>query len=355
MSAARTGVICAVGLAAISFYGGFAGTAQAGLPGLSDVAGSSAPAPVQAATQPVVQTVQQTVAPAQQAMAAPVVNTAQQTVAPVQQTTAPVVKTVQQTVAPVQQATTAPSLAAPVAAVSTAANQPIGTVNQTAATAVPLIGSTASKAGGAAQTVLNVAGAVTDSTAGLLKDTTAGALTATTSLGSSVGAAPTTVPVRPVLGSLTGSVRPGVASLGISAPAPSAGSAVAPPTTIFTPGSVSHALALPRQGPAPPRYRGVGGQRAFAGWLATTTAAPNLSAGKTSRGSPTPIPHLPRLPIPGFISAGASGGGTGGGLLAFAILLSILLLVTPKVGRRLRPALALGLSPADLAARERPG
>jgi len=353
MSAARTGVSCAVVLAAISFYGGFAGVAHAGVPGLSDAIGSSAPAPVQAATGPVVQTVQQTVAPVQQAATAPVVKTVQQTAAPVQQAaTAPVVKTVQQTVAPVQQATTAPSLAAPVAAVATMAGHVTATVDQNAAAAVPMIGSTASNAGSASQTVLNVAGAATSSTAGLLKDTTAGALKATTSLVSDVTAAPTTA--QPVVGSLTGSVRPGSASQVISAPAPPTGSAVAPQPTIFSPGSVDYPSAQTGQAPAPPRDRAAG-QPALAGWVATTTGPPNLSAGKTSRGSPIPIPHLPRLPFQGFSSAAASGGGAGGGLLAFAILLSFLLLVTPKAGRRLRPALALGLSPADLAARERPG
>jgi hypothetical protein len=354
MSAARTGVSCAVVLAAISFYGGFGGVAQAAVPGLSDAIGSSPPAPVQAATGPVVQTVQQTVAPVQHAATVPVVQTAQQTGAPVQQAvTAPVVQTVQQTVGPVQQATTAPSLAAPVAAVATMADHLTATVNQTAAAAVPLIGSTASNAGSAVQTVLNVAGAATGSTAGLLTDTTAGgALMAATTVGSVVNAAPTTV--QPAFGSVTGSVRPGVASQGISAPAAPAGSTVEPPSTIFSSGSIDPPSVPTRQGPALLRDRAAG-QPALAGWVATTTPAPNLSAGKTSRGSPTPIPHLPRLPIPGFISATASGGGAGGGLLAFAILLSILLLVTPKVGRRLRPALALGLSPADLAARERPG
>jgi hypothetical protein len=351
MSAARTGVSSAVVLAAISFYGGFAGVAQAGAPGLSDAIGSSAPAPVQAATGPVVQTVQQTVAPLQQATTATVVHTAQQTAAPVQQAaTAPVVKPVLQTMAPVQQATTAPSLAAPAAAVATMAGQVTATVNQNAAAAARMIGSTASNTGSAAQSVLNVAGAATSSTAGLLKDTTAGALTATTSLVSHVTAAPTTA--QPVVGSLTGSMRPGSASQVISAPAAPTGSAVAPQPPIFSPGSVDYPSAPTGQGPAPPRDRAAG-PPTLAGWVATTTGPPNLFAGKTSRGSPTPIPHLPRLPFPGFISA--SGGGAGGSLLAFAILLSILLLVTPKAGRRLRPALALELSPAYLAARERPG
>jgi hypothetical protein len=267
MSAARTFVGCAVGLAAISLYGGLAGEARAGGPGLSDAIGSSAPTPVQAATEPVGQAVQQqTAAPVQQATTAPVVHTAQQTVAPVQQaTTAPVVHTVQQTVAPVQQATTAP--------VVKTVQQDLAPVRQ--ATTAPL-------------------------------------------------------------------ARP-------------AGSPVAPPTRGVGPGSAAYPLRPSLPGHTQTRHRGVAGQPALAGWVATTTGAPNPSAGKTSDGSPIPIPHLPRLPIAGFISAGASGGGAGGGLLAFAILLSILLLVTPKTGRRLRPALALGLSPADLAARERPG
>lgn len=79
-------------------------------------------------------------------------------------------------------------------------------------------------------------------------------------------------------------------------------------------------------------------------------------AGAQQAGSSrSPVPDLPRLPLPGFTSAGASGSGVGGGLLAFAILLFSFLLVKPSAVRWLRPALVLGLSPAYVAIGDRPG
>jgi hypothetical protein len=71
--------------------------------------------------------------------------------------------------------------------------------------------------------------------------------------------------------------------------------------------------------------------------------------------APAPLPNLPRVPLPGFAQAGAAGSTAGGSLLAFALLLSGFLLVIPNAVRWLRPALALGLSPAYLAIGDRPG
>ena len=82
----------------------------------------------------------------------------------------------------------------------------------------------------------------------------------------------------------------------------------------------------------------------------STRAGPDKGAGGGPR-SP-----LPDAPLSGFFSAaGASAGGAGGGLIAFALLLSLFLLVIPNAVRWLRTALALGLSPAYLAIGERPG
>src|SRR5262249_2847824 len=133
------------------------------------------------------------------------------------------------------------------------------------------------------------------------------------------------------------------------------GAVRSPPTIIVSSGLSTLPLSLSVRGPTQHRSYGAPGQAAAAGPIPLGPPTPNLAAGKTSRSSAAPNPGLPRLPIPGFVSAAASGAAGGGTLLIFGSLLLALLLVTPNVGRRLRPALALGLSPADLAARERPG
>jgi hypothetical protein len=97
-----------------------------------------------------------------------------------------------------------------------------------------------------------------------------------------------------------------------------------------------------------------GGMPLALSYLTTTAVPAQVDAGKGAGNSRSPVPHLPQLPLPGFTSAGASGG-IGGGLLAFAILLFSLLLVIPNAVRWLRPALALGLSPAYVAIGDRPG
>jgi hypothetical protein len=63
---------------------------------------------------------------------------------------------------------------------------------------------------------------------------------------------------------------------------------------------------------------------------------------------------LPRAPLVDSASA-VAGSTAGGSLLAFAFLLFGFLLVIPNAVRWLRPALALGLSPAYVAIGDRPG
>jgi hypothetical protein len=87
----------------------------------------------------------------------------------------------------------------------------------------------------------------------------------------------------------------------------------------------------------------------------TATRMPGPVGDYQAGNSRSPVPDLPRLPLPGFTPAGTSGSAFGGGLLAFAILLFSFLLVIPNAVRWLRPALALGLSPAYVAIGDRPG
>ena len=70
-------------------------------------------------------------------------------------------------------------------------------------------------------------------------------------------------------------------------------------------------------------------------------------------GSPAPPPRVP-WPAPIGVAAAAVGSG-GGGLLLFGLLAFAFLLAIPTAVRWLRPALALGLSPAYVALSDRPG
>jgi hypothetical protein len=88
--------------------------------------------------------------------------------------------------------------------------------------------------------------------------------------------------------------------------------------------------------------------------LASGRVAASAAADARRAVSRSPLPRLPRVPLPGFTAAGVSGG-SGGVLLAFAVLLFGLLLVIPGAVRWLRPALALGWSPAYVAVGDRPG
>ena len=72
----------------------------------------------------------------------------------------------------------------------------------------------------------------------------------------------------------------------------------------------------------------------------------------TGRRAPLP-PPLP-VPAPGFGLLGGTSN-AGGGLLLFGLVLLGFLLVIPNAVRWLRPALALGLSPAYVAIGDRPG
>jgi hypothetical protein len=66
-----------------------------------------------------------------------------------------------------------------------------------------------------------------------------------------------------------------------------------------------------------------------------------------------------RVPLPqqgpgsGLVAGAAAAGG--GGVLLFGLLSFLLLLAIPNAVRWLRPAVALGLSPAYVALRDRPG
>lgn len=84
-------------------------------------------------------------------------------------------------------------------------------------------------------------------------------------------------------------------------------------------------------------------------------AYPSLSErreGTEPAGSRLPLPRP--LPSPDGLAA-ALGAAGGGGLLFFGLLAFAFLLVIPTAVRWLRPALALGLSPAYVALSDHPG
>ncbi len=87
----------------------------------------------------------------------------------------------------------------------------------------------------------------------------------------------------------------------------------------------------------------------------TVTPAPivNATDPPSAVGGPrAPRPHN----LPGGSLVGAfTGLDSAGGLLLFGLVGLLFLLVIPKAVRWLRPALALGLSPAYVATRDRPG
>src|SRR2546421_2926790 len=89
--------------------------------------------------------------------------------------------------------------------------------------------------------------------------------------------------------------------------------------------------------------------------LALFLGTPNFGeTGGSARRTATP--RLPRVPLPRFpLNGAAASGGRGGSPLPFAFILLAFLLVIPTAVRWLRPALALGLSPAYVAIGDRPG
>jgi hypothetical protein len=88
-----------------------------------------------------------------------------------------------------------------------------------------------------------------------------------------------------------------------------------------------------------------------------TTEPPLVTRTGANTRDGTAVPNLPsRAPSwPGSNFANAAVGASGSGLLFFGFLLFAFLLVIPNAVRWLRPALALGLSPAYVALGERPG
>lgn len=80
-----------------------------------------------------------------------------------------------------------------------------------------------------------------------------------------------------------------------------------------------------------------------------------MSSQAPNRSSPR-VPQPPsKLPLPGSGLLTTLGGASGGGLLLFGLLCLAFLLAIPKAVRWLRPAVALGLSPAYVAPSDRPG
>jgi hypothetical protein len=101
--------------------------------------------------------------------------------------------------------------------------------------------------------------------------------------------------------------------------------------------------------------------RAMRDWSGLSLAAPGASVSRVyenrdaadAAGSRVPLPRLP-LPSPDGLAA-ALGAAGGSGLLFFGLLAFAFLLAIPTACRWLRPALALGLSPAYVALSDRPG
>ena len=108
--------------------------------------------------------------------------------------------------------------------------------------------------------------------------------------------------------------------------------------------------------PRPARARHTARARSAAPVLLTMTDAATVSAPdpkSEAGGSRAPAPR--RDPPGGALVDAVGGQGSGGGLLLFGLAGLLFLLVIPNAVRWLRPALALGLSPAYVATRDRPG
>jgi hypothetical protein len=148
--------------------------------------------------------------------------------------------------------------------------------------------------------------------------------------------------------------RPRAASASVPTPTPpsqSARSGVAA-ATASTPASGSDANASPAGGRSARAHRtaplGTAPLAAVVRSLAIATAVQRPGGGPRQR---VPRPH--EGPGAGLLAGVA--GIAGGGLLNFGFLAFVLLLVIPTAVRWLRPAVALGLSPAYVALRDRPG
>jgi hypothetical protein len=134
----------------------------------------------------------------------------------------------------------------------------------------------------------------------------------------------------------------------------SSSAAVAP--AVVAPSSTPvEGVRPPGTAPRPARARHTARAQSAASVPLTMTDAATVSprdAKSAVGGSRAPAPYDP----PGGTLVGAVGGqGSGGGLLLFGLAGLLFLLVIPNAVRWLRPALALGLSPAYVATRDRPG
>ena len=137
-----------------------------------------------------------------------------------------------------------------------------------------------------------------------------------------------------------------------SAPsAPLAGRPSSPAIVVTTLGSTAHRAAT-HPTPAPTRPRSSLRNDMFFGSTATSSATSSPSRQYSTPRVPRPPPKLP-LPDSGLLTS--LGGASAGGLLLVGLLCLAFLLTIPNAVRWLRPAVALGLSPAYVAPGDRPG
>jgi hypothetical protein len=305
-------VRAAAGASVVACAAVFAGVAHAGTPA------DAVTATVEAATQPAAATVTPP--------AAPDVNVTP----PAAATT--VTSTAGAAITQVKDAAThATAAVEPVAArvASSTVSQPVA---ETKETATNVLSSAVRTPGSTVQTVGSVASAVLPTSVSAVVP--AGAETLAAQLpthrggegGSSTAASPTAV----------------------ASPSPTADEGVASSATDLRPAALPDVPRQQKRQAAQPQSVGTA--------PLTVTQWPTLNASDPKPavvdGSRVPAPHNP----PGGTLVGAfAGADSAGGLLLFGLVGLLFLLVIPTAVRWLRPALALGLSPAYVATRDRPG
>jgi hypothetical protein len=330
--ALRLLVVAAVLAVAASIY---AGVARAALPD-----------PTAATTTPVTTAVADTTTA--------VDTTAAQAVAPAATATSPVEPVVQTATTAVQPVESTAGSAASTA--TDAATATVGTAVE-AATASPAVqsvtqtaGPIVEKSGGTATTTVDnavapIAALAADTTAAVTQD----------SLSPATGSLATQPPANP--GSQTSAAtptgsRPDVAS-GAAAATPPPAAAPAGEASVQGVNPTARARAHAGRSPSGADSRQLSAPR-FA-WGVPPTAVTSGAVRAASSGD------KPRGPLPGGlppmngVGAFASGGGGGIGVPFFGLIGFLLLLAIPTAVRWLRPAAALGLTPAYVAPGDRPG
>lgn len=221
-----------------------------------------------------------------------------------------------------------PQAAAPV--VAEVSRAPAQAVAATGDTAANVLSSAAGTSSSAVETVASVA-------------SLASAVSSPTTESAAVLPAPDRTPAAPVRTQSDGE---------------SGGSSSAAVAPAFATASSTPVEGVRPSGPAPrpARTRHTARTQSGATVLLTMTGAATVSASDPKSAAGGSRAPAPRHDPPGGTLVGAVGGqGSGGGLLLFGLAGLLFLLVIPNAVRWLRPALALGLSPAYVATRDRPG